>query len=169
MDGCGVAVHPNAPSETTPVFKEQKLDIDEDHAPISSGTLPDVALANSGGSSKHSKEDFERTLLASLSASTVHAGRVHRHETRGVDSLGAREERRLEDERCRAGMRNPAASTRDLQLRWFKLRKTCTAIEAWMGRHPETHDLTKCLGKDPERPPPAEEVVRDLRQAVAKS
>ena len=36
----------------------------------------------------------------------ISSGVVHRHESRGMDAEGRREQRKKEDDACRAGLRN---------------------------------------------------------------
>ena len=96
-------------------------------------------------------------------------GRVRRHELRGAEEESARERRRAEDDRCLAGMRNPAA----LIDRWPRLWQAMDAVKKVLvdahSERPDFQGLTGLCGDGAARGAPTEEVLRELRIKLAEA
>ena len=83
-----------------------------------------------------------------LQTSTQTEGLVRRHSSRGVDSPGLREHRRLEDARCMAGLRNPGMFSRNLARTWGPMSQVASAISAVLEEVPSFTNLVEALGDD---------------------
>ena len=94
-------------------------------------------------------------------------GRVKRHRTRGEDEDTRKEIRDKEDRDCQAGMRNPA----DIEAKWPRLWETMGRVREVLTearkKDPSLADLTALCGESPQRSPPSEQALLDIRSDLA--
>ena len=65
-------------------------------------------------------------------------------------------------------MRNPAEATRDLVRRWWILRPLTKVILNFRDCHPACQNLTDCVGTNPDRQPPGQGVLLELRAQIGR-
>ena len=95
-------------------------------------------------------------------------GPVRLHPSRQpAPVLSKKEQRRVEDRLCTAGMRNPSK----VVSRWPTLRSGMlpvrTVISKFLSDHPEASNLSLACGLSPLRQPPPSELVSELRRRLA--
>ena len=135
------------------------------HRAVSSEGLRESALCG-----ELSSEAFDLDLRNTIPSAPdlSHQGRVHRHFCRGGPVYDPRAERVLQDDRCKAGLRNPAA----LQDCWPELWGVMAPINDLLMQarrdHPELRALRRAFGADPEIQPPAPELLRTIRAQVCQ-
>ena len=94
-------------------------------------------------------------------------GRVYRHVLRGLDAMGSKEFRELEDQKSTAGMRNPW----HLKDVWPELFTGLASLRSlfltFRGLFSNFQGLTDCCGAEPLRLPPGDEELGALRRCMA--
>ena len=94
-------------------------------------------------------------------------GRVRRHLWRGSEDKSSRERRDREDAESTAGMRNPAALASSWPELFDGLASLRQLFTTFRSLFPAFQGLAGCCGNDPERQPPSDAELANLRRCMA--
>ena len=101
-------------------------------------------------------------------AVATECGRVARHTSLGGAVFDAQEAKRQEDAESKAGMRDPARLAQSWPQLWAGMTPIADALRSFRDERPDLRDLRRCLGSQPERQPPTEASLHDLRCRIGE-